>query len=87
MAIKLVEKWPKVLALASSLWAVYGGMAVVLVDKAPGWLQGDTAAHLLPPFWRDVLVALALALAAVFRVIQQEKLRAATRTPTDKEQP
>lgn len=76
--MKLVDGWKKVLYLSSSLWAVYGGAVVLLVDKAPGWLQGDMAAHVVPEPWRSTLVSVALALAAVFRVVQQEKLRRAT---------
>lgn len=76
--MRFVAGWHKVLIWSSSLWAVYGGALVLLADKLPGWLQGDAAAHLIPEPWRSTLLSIALALAAVFRIVQQEKLRRET---------
>lgn len=78
MAVKLVEAPGTVLAGSSSLWAVYAGAAVLLVDQLPAMLQSDIAAHLIPSPWREVLLAVALAAATICRVIKQERLRRAT---------
>lgn len=76
--MRLIPNWGAVLAKASSMWAVYGGMAVLVVDKAPGWLKGPEAAKLITSEWRDTLLGICLFLAMVFRVIQQQALATAT---------
>lgn len=73
--MRLVPNWPKVLALASSMWAVYGGMVILLIDKAPQWLKGPQAEKLFSPEWRDVLLGLCLLAAPVLRIIQQRSLQ------------
>lgn len=72
--MRLIPNWPAVLARASSLWAVYGGLFVLLVDKAPGWLKSDAAAHFLSPEWREILLGLCLIAAPVLRIIQQRSI-------------
>jgi hypothetical protein len=76
--MKLVPNPGRVLARASSMWAVYGGLLILLVDKAPEWLKGPGAEKLIAPEWRDVLIGLCLALAPVLRIIQQRSLHQPT---------
>lgn len=73
--MNLVPNPGRVLAWASSMWAVYGALLILLVDKAPEWLKGPGAEKLLSPEWRDLLLGLCLVLAPLFRVIQQRTLQ------------
>lgn len=76
--MNLVPNPGKVLARASSMWAVYGGLLVLLVDKAPELLNGPGADKLISPEWRDRLLGLCLILAPILRVIQQQSISTAT---------
>lgn len=79
--MNLVPNPGRVLLLASSMWAVYGGLLILLIDKAPEWLKGEQASRLLSPEWRDWLLVACLILAPIFRVIQQQSLSAPPAPP------
>jgi hypothetical protein len=72
--MNLIPKPGRVLALASSMWAVYGALLILVLDKAPEWLKGPQAEKLISPEWRDILIGLCLVLAPIFRIIQQRSL-------------
>jgi hypothetical protein len=72
--MELVEKPGTVLAKATSMWAVYGGIAVLVLDYGTKWLQSDASAGLSPE-WRDGLLGVCLILAPIFRVIKQRSLQ------------
>lgn len=72
--MNLVPNPGRVLARASSMWAVYGGLVILLIDKAPQWLKGPEAEKLLSPEWRDTLLGLCLIAAPILRIIQQQSL-------------
>jgi hypothetical protein len=76
--MNLVPNAGRVLGMATSLWAVYGALIVMAVDKAPELLNGPGADKLISPEWRDRLLGLCLILAPILRVIQQQSLTTAT---------
>lgn len=78
MALRLVANPGKVALTASSLWAVYGAVLILIVDKAPEWLNMPAFQKVMSPEWRDRLLALCLFLAWLFRLIQQQALANAT---------
>lgn len=73
--MELVDKPGQVLARATSMWAVYGGILVLLVDYGTKFLQSDASAGFLSPEWRDVLLGVCLVLAPIFRIIKQRSLQ------------
>lgn len=79
--MNLIPNPGRVLARASSMWAVYGGLLILLVDKAPQWLKGADAEKLLSPEWRDILIGLCLAAAPILRIIQQQSLSGPSAAP------
>lgn len=76
--MNLIPNPGRVLARASSMWAVYGGLLILLVDKAPELLNGPGADKLISTEWRDRLLGLCLILAPILRVIQQGSITTAT---------
>lgn len=76
--MNLIPNPGRVLATASSLWAVYGGLLVLLIDKAPELLNGPGADKLISPEWRDRLLGLCLILAPILRIVQQSSITTAT---------
>lgn len=78
MALRLVANPGKVALTASSLWAVYGAVLILIVDKAPEWLNMPAFQKLISPEWRDRMLAICLFLAWLFRLIQQQALATAT---------
>lgn len=80
--MNLVPNPGRVLARASSMWAVYGALIVMAIDKAPEVLKGPEAEKLLSTEWRDRLLGLCLILAPILRVIQQQSLSGPTTPPS-----
>lgn len=79
--MELVEKPGTVLAKAASMWAVYGGIAVLVVDYAAKWLQSDASAGLSPAM-HDILLGVCLIAAPVLRIIRQRSISGPSTPPS-----
>jgi hypothetical protein len=71
----LVSNHKKVLLRASSLWAAYGGLVLLLLDYLAKWLQGDESAGVIQQPWRDLLLGALLIAIPYLRVQRQESLQ------------
>lgn len=75
----------RVLATATSLWAAYGGLAILLLDKGQEWLKGPGTDKLISPEWRDILLGLCLILIPPLRIWQQRALATAAERELEEE--
>lgn len=83
--MKLVPNAGSVLTKASSVWALYGGLAILMVNVIHDWLKDPGTASLMSPATLQLLLGVCTALGIIFRVIQQEALRTATERQLEQE--